>query len=107
MAAYLPTSPIQERLEGEPKVWRALGHPLRNQMRELLAQQGPATSTSIAKALGLTTGTTSYHLRQLADAGLIQDDPDRPSGRERWWRAIRIDHRERPYADLGSVRFSV
>ncbi|WP_457206748.1 ArsR/SmtB family transcription factor [Nocardioides sp. P5_C9_2] len=66
---------------------RALSHPVRLRMLGLLRTEGPATATSLAQRLGLNTGATSYHLRQLAQHGFIEDDPDRGSGRDRWWRA--------------------
>jgi hypothetical protein len=57
-------------------------------------------STTIAAALGQNTGTTSYHLRMLADAGVIEEIPERAHGRERWWRVIPVDHREPDYETL-------
>jgi DNA-binding transcriptional ArsR family regulator len=65
---------------------KALAHPLRLQLFDLVRREGPATSTSLAKRLNETSGATSYHLRQLHRAGLIEEDPDRGTGRERWWR---------------------
>ena len=64
---------------------RALAHPLRMRILELLAQS-PSTATLLAREIGESTGSTSYHLRALARAGLIEEDADRGSGRERWWR---------------------
>lgn len=64
---------------------RATAHPLRLRILELLAE-GPATSASLARELGESTGSTSYHLRALGDAGLIEEDEGRGDGRERWWR---------------------
>lgn len=46
----------------------------------------------MAKALGESTGTTSYHLRKLAEQHLIEEIPERSAGRERWWRLLPIDH---------------
>jgi predicted ArsR family transcriptional regulator len=66
---------------------RALAHPVRLRMLGMLRMEGPATSTSLAQRLGLNTGATSYHLRQLAEHGFIEDDPTQGSGRERWWKA--------------------
>jgi len=66
---------------------RVLAHPLRSRLLGALRFHGPATATALAARLGTNTGATSYHLRQLADAGLVEDDPDRPGGRDRWWRA--------------------
>ena len=60
-----------------------------------LREEGPATATGLA-ARGESTGTTSYHLRQLATHGFVEDDPDRNVGRERWWRSV---HRG-TYSDL-------
>jgi DNA-binding transcriptional ArsR family regulator len=80
-----------DRLEpiGHPqatrKQMRALAHPLRMRILELLAQ-APSTATLLAKELGESTGSTSYHLRALARAGVIEEDTERGSGRERWWR---------------------
>lgn len=71
----------------DAKSTRALAHPIRLKILGILRMEGPATSTTIADRLGLNTGTTSYHLRQLAAHGFIVDDTDRGIGRERWWKA--------------------
>jgi DNA-binding transcriptional ArsR family regulator len=67
---------------------RGLAHPLRVRILGLLREQGPATATTLAERLGQSTGATSYHLRQLATYGFVEDDPSRNVGRERWWKAI-------------------
>ena len=51
------------------------------------ANQGGATATTLAARLGLNSGATSYHLRQLEKAGFIVEDEERGNGRDRWWRA--------------------
>lgn len=66
---------------------RALTHPVRLRMLGHLRLDGPATATTLAARLGLNTGATSYHLRQLAQHGFVVDDAERGNGRERWWRA--------------------
>jgi DNA-binding transcriptional ArsR family regulator len=66
---------------------RALSHPVRMRMLGLLRLEGPATATTLAARLGLNTGATSYHLRQLAEHGFVVDDPERGNGRDRWWAA--------------------
>jgi DNA-binding transcriptional ArsR family regulator len=66
---------------------RALAHPMRNRMLGLLRIYGPATATTLASRLGVNTGATSYHLRQLADAGLVVEDDSRGNARDRWWKA--------------------
>lgn len=70
-----------------PEGLRALSHPMRLRMLGLLRVEGPATATTLAQRLGLNTGATSYHLRQLAQHGFIEDDPERGNARDRWWRA--------------------
>jgi len=71
----------------DPRAVRALAHPLRLRILRLLQQDGPATATSLAAACGESTGATSFHLRQLAKYGFIDELADRGRGRERWWRA--------------------
>jgi DNA-binding transcriptional ArsR family regulator len=66
---------------------RALAHPVRLRMLGLLRIDGPATATSLAARLGLNSGATSYHLRQLAQHGFVVDDPERGNARDRWWKA--------------------
>jgi DNA-binding transcriptional ArsR family regulator len=76
---------------GDAKRWKALAHPLRGEMLRHLDSRGPATSTTIAEALGENTGTTSYHLRVLADAGIIEEVPERAHVRQhgKWAKASR------------------
>jgi DNA-binding transcriptional ArsR family regulator len=66
---------------------RVLAHPLRSRLLARLRLDGPATATGLAEALGTNTGATSYHLRQLAEVGLVAEDAHAGRGRERWWRA--------------------
>ena len=66
---------------------KALAHPLRVRMYDLLADGGPATASQLAEQVGESSGTTSYHLRFLARHGFIEEDPGRGGRRERWWRA--------------------
>lgn len=66
---------------------RALSHPVRLRMLGLLRSDGPATATVLAGRLGLNTGATSYHLRQLAQHGFVEEDAERGNARDRWWRA--------------------
>jgi DNA-binding transcriptional ArsR family regulator len=64
---------------------RALAHPLRLRMLGLL-REGPATASQLGRALGESSGATSYHLRVLASVGMVEEDVDRGNARERWWR---------------------
>lgn len=67
---------------------KALAHPLRLQLLARLRSDGPATATMLAQVAGESTGATSYHLRQLARHGFVEDDDSRGNARERWWRAV-------------------
>jgi DNA-binding transcriptional ArsR family regulator len=67
---------------------RALAHPLRMDILDALKADGPATSTTLADRLGESTGTLSWHLRLLAEHGFIEEDVERGTKRERWWRAV-------------------
>ncbi|WP_246117300.1 helix-turn-helix domain-containing protein [Cellulomonas composti] len=68
---------------------KAFAHPLRIAMYRYLTAHGSGTASQIARHLGESTGQTSYHLRQLERHGLIEDDPQAPTGgRERWWRPV-------------------
>ncbi|MEV6344582.1 helix-turn-helix domain-containing protein [Actinoplanes sp. NPDC051851] len=66
---------------------RALAHPLRLRLLGELRMHGPATATQLAVGLATNTGATSYHLRQLAEVGLVLDIARPGGGRQRWWRA--------------------
>jgi DNA-binding transcriptional ArsR family regulator len=67
---------------------RVLAHPLRSRLLGSLRLHGPATATKLAAELGTNTGATSYHLRQLAEAGLVAEDERPGSGRQRFWRSV-------------------
>ena len=77
-----------EVLQLDAAALQVLAHPLRMRLVGSLRLDGPATASRLAERLGVSSGLTSYHLRALADAGMVEDDPDHPAkGRERWWRA--------------------
>ncbi|WP_328321786.1 winged helix-turn-helix domain-containing protein [Kribbella sp. NBC_00382] len=65
---------------------RGLAHPLRMRIIEALELDGAATSTGLSARLGESTGTISWHLRLLAEHGYIEEESDRGTKRERWWR---------------------
>jgi DNA-binding transcriptional ArsR family regulator len=83
-------------LEVDAAALKAMAHPLRVQMMRILQLRKRASVTSLAAELGETTGATSYHLRQLAKFGFVEefepdDDADdtetHGAGRkQRWWR---------------------
>jgi predicted ArsR family transcriptional regulator len=77
----------KKTVELDAQLLRTLAHPMRNRMLGLLRVHGPATATTLASRLGVNTGATSYHLRQLAEAGLVVEDDSRGNARDRWWKA--------------------
>lgn len=66
---------------------RALAHPLRVQLLGSLRADGPATASELGRRFGESSGSTSYHLRQLERYGFVIEDEEQPSKRERRWRA--------------------
>ena len=91
-----PGTPSTVRLDA--RSLRGLAHPLRVRLLGLLREHGPATASGLARTVGESSGVTSYHLRQLAEHGLVVEDevPD-ASRRERWWRAAhRVDDPRAP-----------
>ncbi|WP_345436094.1 ArsR/SmtB family transcription factor [Actinoallomurus vinaceus] len=76
---------------------RLLVHPIRRKIEQCL-RDGPVNSATLARALGESTGATSYHLRQLAKHGFVEEVPELSKGRERWWRAVPGDRRFPAYS---------
>src|SRR4051794_30024235 len=80
---------------------RALAHPLRLRMLSLLT--GTALSAAeLGRELDVSQALASYHLRQLADAALVQlaEQRSRRGGRERRYRVAPVDPEWRtPVAD--------
>ncbi|MEU9337395.1 helix-turn-helix domain-containing protein [Streptomyces sp. NPDC048290] len=85
-AAPPPSNPPEVRVL-DARSLRGLAHPLRMQLLDMLRISGPATASQLADRLNESSGATSYHLRQLASYGFVEDDPERGKGRERWWKA--------------------
>ncbi len=72
----------------DPRALRALAHPLRMSLLAALRSDGPSTASRLADRLGESSGATSYHLRQLAGFGFVEEVAGEGTGRERWWRAL-------------------
>lgn len=68
---------------------KALAHPLRFQLIELLIEHGPSTASELGRRVEESSGLTSYHLRELAKHGLIEEAPDIGTARDRYWRSAR------------------
>jgi DNA-binding transcriptional ArsR family regulator len=85
----------------DPQVMRALAHPARIEIMEHLGSTGAVvTATEMAGQVGLSPSATSYHLRELAKYGLVEQAPSRGDARERVWRSaapswsVESDHEE-------------
>lgn len=74
------------RLNPDASSLRGLAHPLRLEIMDVLRFEGPATATTLARRLGVRTGSTSWHLLKLAEAGFIEEMPDHGTRQQRWWR---------------------
>ncbi|MFD7863235.1 helix-turn-helix domain-containing protein [Streptomyces sp. NPDC059783] len=85
-----PVAKPPQLLDIDARGLRALAHPLRLNLLNSLRESGPATASGLAERLGESSGATSYHLRQLAAYGFVEDDPTLGKGRERWWRAVHV-----------------
>lgn len=71
----------------DPAVLRALSHPARLRMLDVLHAHGSATATQCAEVVDLSASACSWHLRQLAAAGLVRDAGPGSDGRQRRWQA--------------------
>jgi Helix-turn-helix domain len=60
-------------------------HPVRSALLALIRRDAVVTATDAARELGGSTGLYSFHLRQLARHGVIEEAPA-PRGRVRPWR---------------------
>lgn len=70
----------------DPRALRAYAHPIRLRLVGLLRSEGPLTASEAGRRLGESSGTTSFHLRQLAKYGLVEP-AEGGHGREKPWRA--------------------
>lgn len=78
-----------ERVYLNAETLKGVAHPIRLRLLGLLRENGPSTATKLAERIGQSSGVTSYHLRQLAQFGFIEDATAESGsgGRERWWKA--------------------
>ena len=67
---------------------KALAHPIRIALLESLSRYGAQTACGVADRLGESSGSTSYHLRQLAKHGFVREVEGRGTARERWWERV-------------------
>jgi DNA-binding transcriptional ArsR family regulator len=75
---------VEPRIVG-PDALKGLAHPLRLRLLGELNARGSATASQLGAALGESSGSTSYHLRQLHRHGFVEEDATQGTGRERVW----------------------
>ena len=68
---------------------KAMGHPVRMYVLELLSKQSCCYSGDLSEQLPIAKSTLSQHLKELKDAGLIQGEIESPKiryciNKERW-----------------------
>lgn len=66
---------------------KALAHPVRLDLLDLLVVHGPMTASDAAAMLDQTPANVSWHLRKLAQHGFVRQATDGP-GRRRPWKAV-------------------
>src|SRR5580704_651760 len=74
----------------DPAVMRALAHPLKWALMDVLLVEGAATSTRCAELVGDSQANCSFHLRQLARYGFVEEAPT-ASKKERPWRLKTVE----------------
>ena len=74
----------------KPEQLKALGHPLRVRVLEMLGQEGDwqLTNRELAQRLGVDPGHLHFHVRMLLRAGLIELAEVQGRGREKPYRAV-------------------
>ena len=71
----------------DPKAMRAMAHPVRMALMELLAVTPTVTATQASEALGESPANCAFHLRTLAKYGFVQEAGG-GKGRERPWTRV-------------------
>ena len=74
----------------DPRALRALAHPVRWQLIDLIGSESTATATRCAEVLGESVASCSYHLGILGKYGYIELVPGQP-GKEKPWRLVSED----------------
>ena len=72
----------------DPRVLRALAHPIRGRIMDEIEASGPVRAADVARELDIPANQASFHLRQLAKYGLVEEAPEEARDkRDRVWRA--------------------
>ena len=83
---YLRIVPLVRRRITDAGSLKALAHPLRLALLEMLVTEGPQTASQAAVALDDSPSNCSWHLRKLAEHGFVRAAGG--NGRNRPWRAV-------------------
>lgn len=81
-----PSGPQEKVVLTDARQMRAVAHPKRLALIGLLRREGPLTATQAGARLGESSGSMSFHLRQLAKYGLVEETGE-GTGRQKPWRA--------------------
>jgi DNA-binding transcriptional ArsR family regulator len=76
----------------DPRDMRALAHPIRLALLEVLSVHGALTATQAGELIGESASSCSFHLRTLARHGFVEETGE-GRGRERPWRVVKIGMR--------------
>jgi len=85
--------PFEEPRElTDPRAMRAMAHPVRLALMEALNHHGQLTATEAAEHVGESPSNCSFHLRQLAKYGFVEE-AEGGTGRQRPWRVVSVGMR--------------
>jgi len=88
-------------MDVDAEVLRAVAHPLRRRLVDVLRVRGPQTATLLGGATDQRVANVSHHLKVLAACGLVAEVPELAKDRrERWWRV------ERPRLSWSTLDFT-
>ena len=82
---------VPTRKLSDPRAMRAMAHPTRLELMELIAREGELTATRAGELMGLSPANCSFHLRQLAKYGFVEE-AGAGTGRNRPWRSVSLSH---------------
>src|SRR6266567_1143484 len=75
------------RLLDDPRSMRALAHPRRLELWQIVGRSGRITTADAARELGVSHGLASHHLHQLAKYGFVEQ-VEGADNRERPWQLV-------------------
>src|SRR5690606_9427355 len=103
-AAESVTPPAEQVAIATTAMLKAFTHPLRRQILRLLGKREYLRAADAAEALGVPANKVSFHLRVLADAGLLVEAPEHARDRrDRVWKpqaaSVRLGGPDAPIDD--------